>query len=265
MGIAPSVAMAYSAATNSSVAVTNNPLPIVDKSLLDKGIIAVNYGKKKDVKTIVRITKDKVSYDYDLIQGMKYPLQLGNGQYTIWIAELVGGTQYKVVAKDIVNVQLKNNTDVFLQSIELIDWEDAPDIAAKAKALVKKAKTDKEKVTAIYSYIIKNIRYDYNKAKTIKTGYIPDLDVILKDSKGICYDYAATFAAMLRSQGIPTKMVMGYQTDDLKTYHAWNEVFLKASNEWITIDTTYDAIRVQGGQATKMIQKKENYKTSKIY
>ncbi|MBU5438687.1 transglutaminase domain-containing protein [Tissierella sp. MSJ-40] len=43
---------------------------------------------------------------------------------------------------------------------------------------------------------------------------------------------------MLRSQGIPTKLVKGYK-NDLKAYHAWNEVLL--DNNWVIVDTTYDA------------------------
>ena len=36
--------------------------------------------------------------------------------------------------------------------------------------------------------------------------------------KGICFDYAALMAAMLRSQRIPTKLQVGYAGE---AYHAW--------------------------------------------
>ena len=45
---------------------------------------------------------------------------------------------------------------------------------------------------------------------------------------------------MLRSVGVPTKLVMG-RKNDIKEYHAWNQVYLADNNEWINIDTTYDA------------------------
>ena len=35
-------------------------------------------------------------------------------------------------------------------------------------------------------------------------------DAVMQRKKGICFDYAALMTAMLRSQGIPTKLVFGY-------------------------------------------------------
>ncbi len=34
-------------------------------------------------------------------------------------------------------------------------------------------------------------------------GYLPDVDSILQEKKGICFDYAALMATMLQSQNIP--------------------------------------------------------------
>ena len=45
----------------------------------------------------------------------------------------------------------------------------------------------------------------------------------MKTGKGICFDYASLMAALLRSQGIPTKLVVGYSGD---AYHAWISVYL---------------------------------------
>jgi len=50
------------------------------------------------------------------------------------------------------------------------------------------------------------------------------LDDTLATGKGICFDYAALMSAMLRSQGIPTKLVVGYSGD---AYHAWISVHLE--------------------------------------
>lgn len=48
---------------------------------------------------------------------------------------------------------------------------------------------------------------------------MPDVDEIsLSSGKGICFDYAALMAAMLRSQRIPTKLQVGYAGE---AYHAW--------------------------------------------
>lgn len=243
----------------------DSALAVIDKSLLDKGIITVSYAKAKETKAIVRITKDKVNYDYTLVVGGQYPLQLGNGDYTIMVAEAVGGTKYKAIAQESVILNMQKENDVFLQSMVQVDWNKKTKSVIKALELTKNAKTDKEKVAAIYTYITKNFKYDYDKAKTVKTGYIPVLDDVYKASKGICYDYATTFAAMTRSLGIPTKLVMGYYAKNPTVYHAWNQVYLKDTNEWITVDSTNDAVQVQAGKATIMSKKAVEFKISKIY
>jgi len=79
-----------------------------------------------------------------------------------------------------------------------------------------------DKVTEIYHYVISHITYDTHLAETVQTDYLPDVDAILSSGKGICFDYAALMAAMLRSQSIPTKLVIGYTGD---VYHAWISVY----------------------------------------
>ena len=64
---------------------------------------------------------------------------------------------------------------------------------------------------------------------------------VLQDRKGICFDYASLAAAMLRSQGIPTKLVFGYVApDDL--YHAWN-MFYTEEKGWVTVKFEVSANR----------------------
>ena len=67
---------------------------------------------------------------------------------------------------------------------------------------------------------------------------------------------------MLRSIGIPTKLVKGYK-NDLKEYHAWNQVLLDGS--WITIDTTYDAALKKGNIKISMIKDGTEYNNVREY
>ena len=50
---------------------------------------------------------------------------------------------------------------------------------------------------------------------------------------------SAMAAAMLRSQGVPTKLVIGYAD---QTYHAWNEVYLDGG--WQRCDPTSEVCAV---------------------
>ena len=112
-----------------------------------------------------------------------------------------------------------------------------------------------------------NISYDRVLASSITSGelkaYIPNPDRTLSTGKGICYDYAALMAAMLRSQGIPTRLIMGQVPQG---YHAWNEVYLQgtgwviiasfkywevAGSAWVMFDATFAA----GGMSSETILK----------
>lgn len=235
----------------------------IDRTALDKGVITVRAAQPADVKTIVRISKGKDNYDYNLVNGAQYPLQRGNGTYSVLIAQLMSDNKYKVVSKESVELNLENENAVFVQSIPLINWNGHTKAVVQATKLTNAAKTDMEKTAAIYSYITHSIQYDFEKAQSVKTDYIPDLDAVYDSSKGICYDYAAIFAAMARSQNIPTRLVMGYEASAPTTYHAWNQVFL--NGQWVTVDTTYDAAFVQNGQDIPMIKNAADYTITQVY
>ncbi len=235
----------------------NSTKPLINKANLEKGIISVDYEPTSQANYIIRINKGMKTYDYPVVPDGKYPLQIGKGDYKVVIGEQVAGKKYKAILSEDIKLDLKEPNAVFLQASYMINWHDRTKAIVKAKELVKPAKSDREKVGSIYNYIVNNIYYDYELAKRVQSGYIPDLDVTFDRASGICYDYATMMAAMLRSVGIPTKLIMGFHKDDLETYHAWNEVYL--DGKWIVIDTTYDAVKVQAGIATPMIQNPIDY------
>jgi transglutaminase-like putative cysteine protease len=87
--------------------------------------------------------------------------------------------------------------------------------------------------------VVDNIEYDSAKVYNLMYDYLPDIEKTYLEKTGICYDYASLFAAMLRSIGIPAKLVKGYSKENPDVYHAWNEVLL--NGKWIVVDTTLDA------------------------
>ena len=60
----------------------------------------------------------------------------------------------------------------------------------------------------------------------------------IKEKKGICFDYAALMAAMLRSQRIPTKLEFGYAGD---AYHAWVTTYIEDEG-WINGIIKFDGV-----------------------
>lgn len=238
----------------------------LNKTGLSKGIISVEYKVKANVKTKLLIVKGEEKYSYNLTAGLKeesFALQLGNGDYAISVLENKSGNQYKVIYKDTVKLNLKDSTSVFLNSIQNVNWNDKNKAIQKSKELTKKLKTDEDKVKEIYKYVINNIKYDKKLAATgVSSDYLPQIDRTLMSKKDICYGYSALFAAMLRSEGIPTKLVMG-TTDYVSTYHAWNEVYL--NDKWVIIDTTVDAGWNGTTTAFTMLKDASKYTASKQY
>lgn len=224
--------------------------------------VVINYDTTDYSLFKVGITKDSNTYYYSLTSSEEvYPLQMGNGNYSVTLYKNISGNSYKSVASERFNLSSSVNS-VFLTSSQNIKW-DTDSMAVKfAENLTETLDTDEEKFNAIYSYVVNNISYDYRKAYNVKPGYIPTPDEILSTGKGICYDYSSLLAVMLRSQDIPTKLVMGSSTHT-SAYHAWNEVFI--NGEWSTVDTTFDASAYQPNSLTSFAKDTSDYDAQKFY
>ena len=88
---------------------------------------------------------------------------------------------------------------------------------------------DLDYLQKVYLYVIENIAYDTELAENIPLNYIPDIDRVLNEKTGICFDYASLMTALLRTQKIPTKLVVGYSGT---AYHAWISVHLEETG-WV--------------------------------
>ncbi|MDR7871441.1 MAG: transglutaminase-like domain-containing protein [Tissierellaceae bacterium] len=214
-----------------------------------------------DIRVLVE--KDDNKYYYSLMASDEVlPLQLGKGKYTIKILENVSGNRYKVLEKQTLNLDKFNEKDAFLVSAQPVVWEKDGQEVKLAEDLTKGLENDKDKIKAIYDYIVKNINYDYNKIKKLDNNYVPNNIDTLKTLSGICYDYSSLFAAMLRSLNIPTKLVKGYK-NDISTYHAWNEVLI--NDNWVIIDTTYDSAFIKANQNISMLKSSNEYNKIREY
>jgi transglutaminase/protease-like cytokinesis protein 3 len=237
----------------------------LNQTKVSSGVLSVDYALKAGVKTKLMIAKNGVQYTYNLTadrSGDQFPLQLGNGEYNVSLLENAGGNKYKVVKKETVKLQLKDEKAVFLNSVQNVTWTSSDNAIKKAKELTANKKTDTEKAKAIYDYIISNIQYDTQLAAKASTDYLPDIDRTLKLKKDICYGYASLYAAMLRSVDIPTKLLMG-NTTYVDVYHAWNEVYL--DGKWVTIDTTVDAGLKKANKKYEFTKDAAKYKANKLY
>lgn len=202
----------------------------IDASNTKDGYIMMKYtGKAPRIK--VRI-KQSVEYTYDLNTSGRFetfPLTEGSGNYTIMVFENVSGNMYSTAFTKQISVKMKDPNSPFLYPNQFCNFNTNTKAVKTGDELVE-GKTDTlEKVEAIYKYTVDNITYDYQKAKTVQSGYLPNVDTTLHTKKGICFDYSALMTAMLRTQNIPTKLVIGYAGS---TYHAWISVYTEEQG-WI--------------------------------
>jgi len=187
----------------------------------------------------IMVQKDTEDYYYSLNNNIEYlPVQLGNGTYKVSILKNVEGNKYKVLSSKTINVLDNDEFHVYLSSSQPVYWENNTTVIDLGNELTKGLETNREKIQAVYKYIVENIKYDYNKINYISNDYVPNISNTLLAKSGICYDYSSLFAALLRSQGIHTKLVKGYKVGT-NTYHAWNEILI--DGHWQLIDTTFDA------------------------
>lgn len=224
--------------------------------------VEINTGSTDYSSFKVIIEKDDVEYIYNLSsESESFPLQMGNGDYTINLLGSNDGRRFRLLSKKSVSVILNENA-VFLSSSQTVAWNNESDSTILAKELTENAVTDQEKFDAIYNYVITNVSYDYEKATSLPKGYVPNPDTTLVDGNGICYDFAALTASMLRSVDIPTKLVKGYSSY-ISVYHAWNEVLI--DGEWIVVDTSTDSIFVANNISNFLTKDTTNYLASKVY
>lgn len=210
-----------------------------DLSDINNGLLKVNYENTENKTIKIMIQNDSEKSFYDLKQFSQYPLTFGNGNYIIAILENVDGTKYKSISAKKIDVAMDDLTKVYLNPNQMLNWNENMEAINKAKELTNGLTSSKEKAFAIYEYIVKNVKYDYAKINSIDNTYTPDAESTFKSNSGICSDFSTLYAVMLRSVNIPTKYLKGNRTD-ITAYHAWNQVYLEESNEWVTVDITYD-------------------------
>jgi hypothetical protein len=218
----------------------------LDYSNISQGYIMAKYSGSKKIKVLIYYNNSSAYYQYNLAAGGIYstfPLQSGSGAYRVRFMENVYGNSYAELCSMEMSATISGQ-GCFVYPNQYVDYTASSAAVAQAQSLCAKSVNNQQKVAAIYQFIIKNIKYDYAKAGSVKSGYLPNVDSTLSIKKGICFDYSALMACMCRSQGIPTKLVMG--TTNLG-YHAWNEVYLDG---WKRYDPTFAAAGQSAGTYT---------------
>lgn len=231
--------------------VVSNDFAIIDYSNNRLGYIMVKTLRETQTEFRLLINgPGEQQYNFLLGQNsdfQAFPLAFGNGVYRVGVFERIDGNRFATVLSENIDVYIEDEFAPFLRSNQYVNFNRSTKAVSVAAALVAGLGDTIDKVEAIYTFVIDALEYDDELAKSVQTGYIPDLDEVLRRGRGICFDYASLMTAMLRSQGIPTKLVIGYVGD---VYHAWINVYTEEygwvgglirfdGNEWTLMDPTF--------------------------
>ena len=260
----------------SGVTIYENEYACLDASNISEGYLVIKYtGSSGKVK--LQITgPNSITYTYNLTVGNPtnevFPLQFGNGEYMVNVFEQLEGTQYTTVFSQLLDVQITNEFGPFLYPNQYCTFSAESNAVKKAEDLAYPCNNDLDVVSEVYNFMIDNIKYDYEEAETVQSGYLPDVDEVLATKTGICLDYSALMCSMLRSQRIPTRMEIGYAGT---AYHAWISTYITDigwvngmiqfdGKEWSLMDPTF-ASNTEEKSLKEFIGDGENYSVKYIY
>lgn len=197
-------------------------------------------------KLKLRVSLGEQTMTYDLNSSGEYevfPLQLGSGSYQCVLYQNASGKKYAQDGRVTISVSLEGELAPFLCPNQYVDYTAETQAVLESEALCAGLESDRERFEAVREYIRENYVYDYVKAATVTGSLLPDIDGCYEKKMGICQDLAAMAACMLRVQGIPAKLVVGYVGKD---YHAWNLVTV--DGEEILYDPTKEVHGFVGNQ-----------------
>lgn len=217
--------------------VGQSPL-VLDTSNISQGYMTAISDDNGTTKNIQLSAEDGVVYSYFVQSGESavLPFTSGSGTYQVTCYEQVNGSQYAALYAQALEVSLENEFLPFLYPNQYVNFSPDSEASKLALSLLSDDATEQEGIDAVFQYVTSHISYDEEKAATVETGYLPDVDETLSTGKGICFDYAALMTAMLRSRDIPCKLQIGY-AGDIK--HAWIDVYIRGKG-WVDHAITYD-------------------------
>lgn len=119
-------------------------------------------------------------------------------------------------------------------------------IAALARTIAQHARTPFEQAMAIQDYLSRHYRYSLELPVSDQAH--PLEEFLFNRKTGYCEHYATAMTIMLRTLGVPARLVTGFLATEWNEYgkyyvvrqqdaHAWVEVYLPYSG-WITMDPT---------------------------
>lgn len=202
----------------------------LDAGRLSEGYVTLSAESDRRLKA--RLTRAGEVYTYDLPGDgapVRLPLSQGPGTYTAEVYENTQGNRYRLLFRRELQAGFAPRAP-FLHPNQMVNYTRRSAAAQKARELTAGLAGDVARIDAVLTYVAGALRYDQALAATVESGYLPDPDAALARGRGICQDYAALTAAMLRSVGIPCRMEEG-TVGDGGLRHAWVRAWSEEAGE----------------------------------
>ena len=192
----------------------------VDYSHMEDGYILCK-GTSGKSKLKLRIVVGEETYTYDINNNGEYevfPLQQGSGKYKITLYKNTSGKKYATAGSVGLKVELTREDAAFLCPNQYVNYTEDSTAVQVSREICQGLEGDEAIYNAVCDYIQTNFTYDFIKALTVEAGALPDLEAPFTKHMGVCQDMSAAMVCMLRVQGIPARLMIGYAD---KNYHAW--------------------------------------------
>jgi len=233
----------------------------IDYSNISDGYIMIRYLKPTELELRILVTtpNNKV-YTYRIEPDSEFhifSLTEGDGKYEIGIFKQINkfeSTKYTPVLRQTIQVRLNHEHAPFLIPSNYISFSNNS-LFLEMTSRLKGIDDERAAIHEINKFVVGSIKYDKIQARDTDCWYIPDLDRAYTELTGICSDYAVLMTAMVRSIGIPARMVTGYTKDG---FHAWIEVHIESTG-WERRDPTIEATGKIKRNSRSYISNDENY------
>ena len=256
----------------SGVNVSRNNNGEIDFSNASDGYVMARFTRQTAASVrVIIVGPNGAQYQYFLNTNGRwevFPLSVGNGQYTISIFEQISGNRFAQVNSVTINVTMPDPLAPFLRPNQFVNFNQDSRAVTLAGELTRGSTSTLDRVSRIYNWVIRNISYDFDLARNVRSGFVPNIDQTIERGRGICFCYSSVMTAMLRSQGIPTRLVIGYAGT---VYHAWISVWTPESGwinnviwfdgrTWRLMDPTFAATGNQSPEVMQFIGTGANYR-----
>lgn len=219
---------------------------------MGKNVVAVDTGAFSGCTNLESVTfHDSVVYVGEAFSALSKHTSINHGN--------TGGvetTLYTPCAnlKEIKNYPDKTFNDSFEANEKVIQSYPNPDscivsqsnqIVALSNQICSGISSNYEKAKAIYTWMAKNIEYDYawyygKKDRKDPSNLALYPEEVINSKLTVCDGYARLTQALLQAQGIPALYVNGATTSDSDIRpeaHAWNVAWI--DGKWVYIDSTW--------------------------